>query len=77
MNSPIVGLRVASVVFGLMCLAQLLRIITCLEIHVGGHYISRKISAVAVVITGALCVWLWLLASKAGKPRSDATPGKP
>ena len=77
MNSPIVGLRVASVVFGLMCLGQLLRIITCVEIIAGGHHISRRISAVAVVVTGALCVWLWLLASKAGKPEPATAPGKP
>ena len=77
MNSPTCGLRVASVVFGLMCLAQLLRIITRLDIVVGGHYIGRKFSAIAVIVTGALCIWLWILSSKAESPKPDATPVKP
>lgn len=77
MNSPTCGLRVASVIFGLMCLAQLLRIITRLGIIVDGHIIGRRFSAIAVIITGALCIWLWMLSSKADKPKSDATPVKP
>ena len=77
MNSPTCGLRVASVVFGLMCLGQLIRIIALLQIHVGGFYVHRWISAVAVVVTGLLCVWLWMLASKADQPKPDAAPAKP
>jgi hypothetical protein len=72
MNSPTCGLRVASVVFGLICLAQLLRIIVRIDMIIGGHPISRKISAVAVVIAGALCIWLWMLSSKADKPATPA-----
>lgn len=77
MNSPTLGLRVASVIFGLMCLAQLLRIITRLEIVVGGHIIARRFSAIAVLVLGALCIWLWILSSKAESPKPDATPVKP
>ena len=77
MNSPTCGLRVASVVFGLVCLAQLLRIITGLAIIVDGHIIGRRFSAIAVIIAGALCIWLWILSSKTDKPKSDATPAKP
>jgi hypothetical protein len=62
-----------------MCLAQTLRIITRLEIMVGGHHVSRKLSAVAVVITGVLCIWLWLLSSKtagsAPAPTGATPPG--
>jgi hypothetical protein len=77
MNSPVVGLRVASVIFGLVCLAQLLRIIVRLEIIVGGHIIARRFSAIAVIVAGALCLWLWMLSTKADKPKPDATPVKP
>ncbi|MDD2762458.1 MAG: hypothetical protein PHE83_00635 [Opitutaceae bacterium] len=77
MNSPSCGLRVASVVFGLMCLGQLLRIILRIQIHVGDCYVHRWVSAIAVVITGLLCAWLWRLASKADQPKTDATPAKP
>jgi hypothetical protein len=77
MNSPTCGLRVASVVFGLMCLGHLLRIIVRVQLHVGGFYIHRWFSAAAVVITGLLCVWLWMLAAKANQPKPDAAPAKP
>ena len=77
MNSPTCGLRVASVVFGLMCLGQLLRIILRFQLLVGHHYVHRWHSAVAVIITGLLCVWLWMLASKTDQPKTDAAPVKP
>ena len=37
MNSEVVGLRVASVIFGLMSLAELLRLVKQPEVHVAGH----------------------------------------
>jgi hypothetical protein len=79
MSSPTCGLRVASVIFGLMCLAQLLRILLRVSIVVEGYPISRKVSAVAVVITGALCLWLWLLSTRtagsAPAPTGATPPG--
>ena len=77
MNSPAVGLRVASVVFGLMCLAHVLRIITRFQLILGGYSVARKFSALAVLVTGALCIWLWVLAGKAEKPAAPAPPAKP
>ena len=64
MNSATCGLRVASTAFGLVCLAHLLRILFRVSVVIGGYPFSRKFSAVAVVITGALCLWLWLLSSR-------------
>jgi hypothetical protein len=55
----------------------LLRIITDLEIMVEGHHVSRKISAVAVVVAGALCVWLWMLSSRASQPAPDSAGAPP
>ncbi len=72
MNSPTCGLRVASAFFGLVCLAHILRILFRVSVVIGGHPFSRKLSAVAVVITGALCLWLWLLSCK---PAQAATEG--
>jgi hypothetical protein len=37
MNSQVLGLRVASVIFGLMSLAQLLRLVIQPEVLVAGH----------------------------------------
>jgi hypothetical protein len=61
MNSMIRGLRVASAVFALVCLAQLLRLVFKLEVVAGGHRIPLWLSAAAMVITGCLSLWLWTL----------------
>jgi len=74
MSSPTCGLRVASAVFGVICVAQLLRILMHVSIVIGGHWIGRKISAVAVVITGVLCIWLWLLSAKPAETTPAANP---
>ena len=67
MNSQILGLRVAGTIFGLMCLAQLLRLVTRVEVYVAGHQMPLWPSALGVVIAGGLSVWLWKLSSSATK----------
>lgn len=62
MNSRILGLRVAGTIFAVVCLAQLLRLVTRLEVIAGGHRIPLWLSAVALVITGGMSLWLWHLA---------------
>lgn len=64
MNSQIIGLRVASIVFGLMSLAQLGRLIIRPEVLVAGHMMPLWPSALAFVILGGLSLWLWKLANK-------------
>lgn len=61
MNSPTVGLRVASVIFGLICLAQLGRLVVRPEVLVAGYPLPLWPSALAVVVLGALSLWLWRL----------------
>jgi hypothetical protein len=61
MNSKILGLRVASTIFALVCLAQLLRLVMQVEVIAGGYRIPLWPSAVVFVITGSLSVWLWRL----------------
>ena len=77
MNCPALGLRVASVIFGLMCLGNLARIVGCVSLQVACCPVGRRWSAVAVVVLGALCVWMWMLASKACKKKDEAPPAKP
>jgi hypothetical protein len=67
MNAPVVGLRVASTIFGLMCLAQLLRLVTRVEVLVAGHQMPLWPNAVAFVILGGLSIWLWWLSSTASR----------
>jgi len=73
MNSQALGLRVASIVFGLVCLAHLLRIVVRLQVHNGGFYLHRWMSVVAVIVTGFLCLWLWMLSTHDG--HAGAKPG--
>jgi hypothetical protein len=67
MNAPVVGLRVASAIFGLMCLAQLLRLVTRVEVLVAGHQMPLWPNAVAFVFLGGLSIWLWRLSSTASR----------
>jgi hypothetical protein len=62
MKSQVLGLRVASIVFGLMSLAQLARFIMRAELLVAGHLLPLWPSALAFVVLGGLSLWLWRLA---------------
>jgi len=62
MNSQITGLLVASVVFGLMAIAQLARLLIRPEVIVGGYAMPLWPSVVAFIVLGGLCLWLWKLA---------------
>ena len=64
MNLQILGLRVASIVFGLMSVAQLVRIIMNPEVLVAGYRMPLWPSALAFVFLGGLSLWLWKLARK-------------
>jgi hypothetical protein len=61
MKSQIIGLRVSSIVFGLMSVAQLTRLIIRLEVLVAGYLMPLWPSALAFVILGGLSLWLWKL----------------
>jgi len=61
MESRIIGLRVAGVVFALFCLAQLLRLVLRPEILVAGHLMPLWPSVIAVIVAGGLSVWMWKL----------------
>jgi hypothetical protein len=61
MNSQTLGLRVASAIFGLVALAQLLRLVIQPEVLVEGHAIPLWPNAVALVLFAGLCAWLWQL----------------
>jgi len=64
MKSHILGLRVASVLFGLMAVGQLTRLLVRPEILVEGYVLPLWPSAVAAVLLACLCVWLWLLSRR-------------
>ena len=51
---------VAAIVFWLMALAQSLRVLFRVEVRAGGAVIPLWISGLAVLVLGALGIWLWL-----------------
>ena len=61
MNSQILGLRVAGFIFGLMSLAQLMRLVVRPEVLVAGHLMPLWPSTLAFVVLGGLSVWMWTL----------------
>jgi hypothetical protein len=62
MKSPITGLRVASIVFGVIALLQLMRVAIRPEVLVAGHPMPLWPSVLAVIIFGGLSLWMWNLA---------------
>jgi hypothetical protein len=61
MNPQILGLRAASIVFGLMSLGQLARLIIRPEVVVAGLLMPLWPSVLAFVFLSGLSVWLWRL----------------
>ena len=61
MRRQILGLRVASVIFGLIALAQLVRFIVRGSVTIGGHALPLWPSALAFFIFGGLSIWMWTL----------------
>ena len=62
MSSRTTGLRVASVVFGLMAVAQFLRLAIRPEIVVAGAPVPLWPSVLALIFLSGLSIWMWKLA---------------
>jgi hypothetical protein len=67
MRSQITGLRVASVVFGLMALAQLMRLITHPAMIVGGSALPLWPSFLGFIVMGGLSFWMWTLTQRVSR----------
>ncbi|MDZ4404826.1 hypothetical protein [Prosthecobacter sp.] len=67
MNSPLLGLRLAGTVFGLMALAQLTRLLLRTDILVAGNTLPLWPSGLAFLALSGLSLWLWKLARNAAK----------
>jgi hypothetical protein len=66
MNSPIAGLRVASVFFGIFAIAHLLRLINHAQVTVGTQTVPMGLSWIALVVAAVLCIWMWRLSTLRG-----------
>jgi len=58
---------VASVLFGLMALAQLVRLVIRPEVLVAGHPMPLWPSMLAFIILAGLSIWMWKLARRPTK----------
>ena len=61
MNSQRTGLRVASVIFGVVALAHVWRLFKHAHINFGPHVVPMGLSWVALIVSALLCVWMWRL----------------
>jgi len=71
MNSTIMGLRTAGTVFAIVCLGHLLRVVTRVDLLVGGHLLPVWVNAVACVIAGGLSAWMWKLSTLSADTTAD------
>jgi len=65
MYPQIIGLRVAGVVFAIVCLAQALRLAWQADVQIAGHTVPLWPSVVAVIVSGGLSCWMWALSRRA------------
>ena len=64
MSRQSLGLRVASMVFGIVAAGHLLRLATGAEIVIAGWEVPVVVNLLGAVIAGGLCIWLWRLSRR-------------
>ncbi|MBK1724743.1 hypothetical protein CKO23_21445 [Thiocystis violacea] len=63
--------------FGILSIAQLLRVIKRFEVMVAGHAIPVAVSVIACVVLAGLSVWLWHLLALGAAGLSPTIPSAP
>lgn len=67
MNSQSFGLRVAGLIFGLMCLVHLWRLLfSHFTVQLGSHVIPLWGSGAGAIIAGILSIWMFRLSASRG-----------
>ncbi|MBI2993287.1 MAG: hypothetical protein HYY48_03825 [Gammaproteobacteria bacterium] len=62
-NTPVIALRIAGTIFGVVSLAHLLRLVVHADIVIAGYAVPGWMSAAAFVVAGALSLWMWRLSA--------------
>src|ERR1700730_15289505 len=57
MNSQTLGLRLAGIIFGLVCLGHLWRLIRQTDVMFGSHHVPMWPSVVGLIIAGVMSIW--------------------
>jgi hypothetical protein len=68
-----IGLRILSLIFGLLSLAHIARLWAQTEIVIGGYHLGQIPNLIPIIITGALSIWLSKLAGP-WRSESDRVP---
>ena len=63
MNSPRTGLRAASVIFGILAVAHIVRLINQTQVTLGSYTIPIGLSWIALIVAAILCIWMWRLSN--------------
>jgi hypothetical protein len=64
MKSQRTALRVASVIFGLITIAHIVRLFKHVKITFASHVIPIEASWIGIIVFGVLCVWMWRLSAR-------------
>jgi hypothetical protein len=80
-NSPVCGLRVASILTGLGALAHFVRLVRPFQILIGSHPVPILANLVGFLVLGLLSFWFWKLSGTinpvATNPPPPATTAMP
>lgn len=66
MSSRVLGLRVAGTIFGIVCIAHIWRLVSHSAVLIAGNPIPTWPSVLGAIVSGALSIWMWRLASGPG-----------
>ena len=79
MNSPIVALRTASILAGLIGLGHLVRLLVQVDVVIGTREFPLWLSGVAVIVAAVLSWWFWrvsLPARESAPAHHEAMPAE-
>ena len=66
MTNQRLGLRVAGIAFGLICVGHVIRIFAQVPVRIGTYDVPTWPSILAAALTAALTMWLFLLSKPKG-----------
>jgi tetrahydromethanopterin S-methyltransferase subunit E len=63
MNSQTLGLRLAGIIFGLVCLAHLWRLVAHTNVMIGHHHVPMWPSVLGLIVAGVMSIWMFRLSA--------------
>jgi tetrahydromethanopterin S-methyltransferase subunit E len=63
MNSQTLGLRLAGIIFGLVCLAHLWRLVAHTNVMIGHHQLPMWPSVLGLIVAAVMSIWMFRLSA--------------